>query len=699
MKKLLALALMLVLVISLASCEMLPEGVAGALEGVKDSITGIFSGDHTHVYEVVETKGDGCVEDQYVKSVCACGDVLEETIPASGHDPVRVGGKDPTCVDIGTEKTKCSKCGKIENNKIPATGHNLVSDEPSRGSYCTNSKCPYFVLNLPSDGKYAENFKFTFGDEEKAALEAIHEELAAILNNAEDYDPEKHAYAETGELADAYAAAEAIAEEYNDLIWAARDQYSVAMTLYYVNIENKELEETYNGIMEYYNTLVAKFYELSQPWYDSMFREFYYYGMTEAEINAFLADSGALSNPEYIALKDRNDKIELELYNIADPMNPESDEVAILYAEFAANNNEIAKLLGFENYLEYAYENVYGREYSYEDVDAFLEYVKRYLVPIYNNLYEEILSINLSSDPAGIEAYYAATQDSFFDKRKPNTVLNNFIDYMGLSFTKDGEEVTFSDTLNNLVLDGNLFRGSYEGAFVSSLADAEIPFAYFGTGYNSIFTVVHEFGHYMNEIYNESQYDQSYDLLEIHSQGHEALLLYYIEKETVFSGTGLDAIRVEQLLNYFATIMSGLQINAFETAIYLDEYDGYGSEEIMADGTITYDEYDELYAYIATDFGISPNYQNNTYWRNGMTISSPCYYVSYSVSAVNSLQLYIKAHTEGLDAAKESYLKLINYTDVDPDYDMNQVLDYAGLDSYLEETMYRKMAEYFLTNQ
>jgi hypothetical protein len=160
----------------------------------------------------------------------------------------------------------------------------------------------------------------------------------------------------------------------------------------------------------------------------------------------------------------------------------------------------------------------------------------------------------------------------------------------------------------------------------------------------------------------------------------------------------MDLINLQQMYSYFSSIISGLQVDAFEQAVYLDNYTGYGSEEIMADGTITYDEYDKLYAYIATDFGIDEGVQNNTYWRYGMTISSACYYVSYSVSAVNALQVYMSAYNDGFDAAKDGYLKLISYTDENPDMNMIEVFEYAGFQSYLDEDLYKDLAEFFKTH-
>ena len=43
----------------------------------------------------------------------------------------------------------------------------------------------------------------------------------------------------------------------------------------------------------------------------------------------------------------------------------------------------------------------------------------------------------------------------------------------------------------------------------------------------SLLVGIHEFGHYMNEIYNEDKYSQSFDLLETHSQGQEMLFMSY----------------------------------------------------------------------------------------------------------------------------------------------------------------------------
>ena len=193
----------------------------------------------------------------------------------------------------------------------------------------------------------------------------------------------------------------------------------------------------------------------------------------------------------------------------------------------------------------------------------------------------------------------------------------------------------------------------------------------------------------MNEIYNDDMYSQSFDLLETHSQGQESLFIQYA-MSTYLEGKALELVEAEYLVNALYIIVLATQVNCFEQAVYLNSYDGPGSETIMADGKITADEYDAVFAGISEDFGINEDYRVDEYWRY-VTISSPCYYISYAISGVNALQIYANA-AKDFDSAKASYLKLFTYTDVDPDMTLEEVLLYAGLTSYTDENTFKNIS-------
>ncbi len=285
--------------------------------------------------------------------------------------------------------------------------------------------------------------------------------------------------------------------------------------------------------------------------------------------------------------------------------------------------------------------------------------------------------------------YTSYITGSFFTDYGYNKNLNDYIDLLEFNTNPD-RHITFSDELNGLMSNGNLFRGKYSGAYVTTVYDYDIPIAYFGQTYSDPFTVAHEFGHYMNEVYNSENYSQSFDLLEMHSQGNELLFLSYLKSLDSINPDDLVLVETYQILVALDTILNALAVDTFEQAVYTDSYDGAYSAEIMADGAITADEYDLLYKSVLVDFGIE-SITTDTYWRY-MTISSPCYYVSYSVSALSVLQLYVKAESGDFEGAIDSYLKLFSYVD-ELDEENNymstdEVLKYAGLYSFHDEELY-----------
>ena len=651
--------------------------------------------EHEFVLSETDSKAATCTEDGVEVKVCSCGEKQEQVLPATGHEMKVVMETKPTCTGKGSTDYKCFKCGKVEYNNHEALGHNIeeTPSEPSRVRRCLNEGCTACEWT-EANNKHAETLTFSFTKDDEAAIDAKYDEVKAMVEAAAKYDPALHGYAETGALADEYAIVDKAHTELYDLVMNAMSQQQLAMVAYYCDMKNEEKQATYEYMMDYQTAIIAKFYTLSRPFYDSCYRDFYYYGMTQEEINAFLFDSDAVSNPEYTALKERNNAIEAEFLALS--MSEQKEKLPVLYEEFADNNNEMAKIMGYENYLDYAYENVYGRDYTYEDVAELAGFVKTYISPVFNDLYTTFRNLTGYTDEE-LTMYNNQLVYSFFTNLEGNTFVNDYIDL--LAFTSNPEKnITFSDEFNKLMGDGNMFRGDYEGAFVTTIYAPNLPIAYFGKGYDNCFTIVHEFGHYMNEVYSSEiyasgEYSQSYDLLEMHSQGNELLYLCYLEQNANYPSVANTMIKTHSLVNMFYAAVAGFTVDAFEQAVYLDEYEGTNADVIMADGTISADEYAMLYDSICLDYGVEDALDG--YWEYGMTITSPCYYVSYSMSAISVLQLYEVAQTDGFDVAKEQYLKLFTYVDENPEMSMQEIMEYAGMLSFKDEQLYANLSAYF----
>ena len=682
MKRLLTILLVLVMaILAFTSCQYLPDGVKDAIDNVFGAI-----GEHEHDFALTSSTPPTCVKLGVNIYSCSCGETKSEEYGELAEHKLTVASETvATCTEDGKIEYMCWKCPYRKTEVTPATGHKMgVSVEMSRLIPCENENCSYAVFP-EGNGKYKNIIVYKFSDDDIARFDGLYAELDAIISAADDYDATLHAYAEGTELHEAYLAMEAKYEELYDVLEYVVSQYQIAQIEYHMDMRNEEKK----AIMDYMSTtrsdLVAEFYSFSEPLYASMFREYYYYGMTEQEIKAFIFESNAVADPEYKALVDSNTQIELEYDAIA---NPKKDEAVLnLYAQFVENNKKIAKIMGYDNYLEYAYENVYDRDYSYQDVQIIADYVKEYIAPLF------IDSLNKWNKISGYtEQFLNQVQSNFFEIYESNDILNDYIDLLAFDSNPD-KQISFSDELNSLISDGNVFLGEYDGAYVTYLYEINVPIAYFGPGYNNPFTVAHEFGHYMNEIYNDNEFSQSYDLLEMHSQGNEMLYLAYLKG--VLNQTALYQTETYNMLNMLNTIVIALAVDTFEQAVYTDYYDGAYSAEIMADNTITYDEYDLLFKSVIEDFGAT-GYLTEEYWRY-VVIHAPCYYVSYSVSALSVLQLYPKAN-EDFDAAVDSYLKLFTYTDTleeDGYMDTEAVLEYAGLYGFTDEELYKSIYEYF----
>ncbi len=678
MKKIIALLLVLIFVFSLASCN------TGNNEEPSEA---------PHVHEFVLSEADstpaGCLTEGVEVKVCSCGEKQETPLEALGHNMKVTMEIKPNCTRPGSIDYKCTTCGKIDFTNVEALGHNYedAPSEPSRVIRCTNEGCVSCKWG-ESNNKHKETLTFSFTKEDEAEIDAKYEEVKALIDAADKYDPALHGYAEEGALAEEYAAVDAVHTELYELVENVIAQKQLAEIAYYCDMQNSELEETHAYMMDYQTAVIAKFYTLSRPFYDSCYRDFYYYGMTEEEINAFLFDSDAISNPEYTALKERNNAIESEFLALSG--SEKREKLPTLYAEFVENNNKMAELMGYENYLEYAYENVYGRDYSYQDAANLSEYVKTYMSPVFNKIYKVYRNLTGYTDEE-FERYQSHTSHPFFENLEGNTQVNDYIDLLAFTSNPD-KNITFSDEFNKLMGDGNMFRGQYAGAFVTTIYSADLPIAYFGHGYDSAFTVIHEFGHFMNEIYSadvaeeNSNFSQSYDLLEMHSQGNELLYLCYLEQNADLSEIEHTLIQSYSLVNMLYVVMAGMTIDSFEQAIYLNQYEGTNADIIMEDGEITPDEFNLLYTSICIDYGVEDSIDG--YWQHGMTITSPCYYVSYSVSAISVLQLYEMANTDGFDVAKDAYLKLFTYVDENPEMTMEEILEYAGMLSFDNEQLY-----------
>ncbi len=600
---------------------------------------------HTHYYKESSRVGATCDAPERVLFSCVCGDEREEIV----GEPL---------------------------------GHHYDEAAPSRIRVCTRTGCGRLLL--PNEERKTDR-TCTYTPQMKADADETYAAALALIGQAGEYVEGEHPYEENSSLHEIYEEFEELFVAYETALNEIAKQYQYAKIGYDVDSKNESAAALYNEVHAAYNALSSDYYALYSTIHASALRNYFYKGWEESKIQEILLQYGGYADGELLRLNNDNLALKMEYYQL---QNKATDEaVPLLYARCVQNNGEIAQIMGYDDYMQYAYKETYGREYAYADARTFYEYVVEYLSPAYLRLYDR-LSEKFANEPFTLSEKYeynAVTTGSFFTDLFANRTVNDFLQTLT---TKKGEsDFSYAEKMSALFEKGDYYLGTYEGAYTWNIRGG--PILYFGEKYQTPFTVVHEFGHYANTLFNGGKIN-SYDLLETHSQGLEMLYLAFLRGE--MQPNAYDRAREVSVYNGLTTIMYSTSINKFEQSVYTGQYDGFNDETIMADGKITPDEYDILYRSILQDMGVE-SLLKNYYWRH-VVIDRPCYYISYATSMACSLQFLVKAEKEGIDVAGDAYLKTVTFTAAHADWGYKEVLLGAGLYAYDDEELYAAIAEY-----
>lgn len=627
---------------------------------------------------------------------------------------------EPTCEDLGYDVYSCI-CGTNEQrNVVQPLGHKTSAGDDYIRFY-TCSVCSK-TLRKQSLRTYDEVFKYEFSQEKANEYDLLYQEILDILADADEYsntykrtwNESTQQYDTTKDVAGLYDENKAFEDKFNayyDNVLDVIEQYQYAYVFYCVHDGESAYEDDYGFVSEYRTDMVKNFYSLYRLIYNTKFREFFFAfdeGWTDEDIQSALVLSDSYGGEEYAELNKMADDIQVSFRAISNAAS--SSKVLTLYSQFVDVNNQIAKLAGYDNYMDYAYENVYDRDYTPDDVATMRNYVKEYIAPLFSKINTQYSSYSKKSLKGEESDYYkAVSQKSIFTTPLTAELVADYFDLLNSPAAQAGKkEINFAKHANDLFKNGNYYTGNYEGAFSYFIRAQETSILYFGPdSYSGAFTFVHEFGHYYETVYNPGV-GVSYDLEETHSQGDEMLFLSHVYSLFNQKGyaTAASKLLYDQIWNSMAIILLATAVDEFEQISYTSEYTGTNQAilDIVADGEVTRSEYDKIFTALMEDYGIS-GVLNEAYWRY-VVIEAAGYYISYAMSALPAIELFVKG-MQDFESAKQSYFKLFTFTDNDSFVELDEqgdlvvtagyaeTLQYAGLYSPFQEGLYTTLKTYF----
>lgn len=426
---------------------------------------------------------------------------------------------------------------------------------------------------------------------------------------------------------------------------------SLYQIAYYADTTNDVAFERYNNCDGYYTEFWTLYEALYAPMAESSYREVFFEDMTDEEIADAVAN--AVTDPALVELTNRKNEFENTFDNLTDEqIDGVGFDYNTFYKNYIAVSNEIAAMYGYENYLDFAYAEVFSRDFTYQNVLDYVNGLNENLMPLMTAAFDEVISIKNAMTS---EEYYEtfALLDASFLEPSSRLLLDGF--YRSL-----GDEIygIYRSLWDNgyyyIASDKNAMQTAFTSTFMTD-DGGTFPYLFFSQSYATVGTFVHEFGHYCNMYLADGRGGESYEVMESQSQGAEWLFYAYLANAGILNGDQARLLSLYQLYDSSFYVVLGGLLGALDIAVYTEPLPEKTKFNNMMASVID----------TAFPSGFPSNFLTNSqvyyYYRVCSVGNSQAYYISYSLSLITSIEIFARA-SEDYATGAAVYCELLGYS-------------------------------------
>lgn len=358
--------------------------------------------------------------------------------------------------------------------------------------------------------------------------------------------------------------------------------------------------------------------------YELAAQEDYYfeYNGEEWNLQRFMEEGGELPSDAYI--------------DIYQGINREKNSVlGEIYLELVDIRTQRARLEVYEDYGEFAYNEMYVRDYSVDEAKELFSEIRKRVVPAVYDLKNKYQSMDFS--PLYMLPETTASQRLMLYRpylEQVDPEMAETFDYMEKYGLYDMDPSPGkADTGFTIGLD------YYNDAFIF-----DSPYG----RYYDYTTAIHEFGHYHYMFRNAEDLmvkSNNIDLCEIHSQGLE--MLFYDYYDDILGGEEGELFRFMEVYQMVDNIIEASLISEFELEVYENP-------------DMSLEDLNKLYLTLSNKYGIYYNDRMTeiyTWAEVPHIFNSPCYYIGYATSAFTALDILTLSEKDRHEAV-EKYMEL-----------------------------------------
>ncbi|MBS4196114.1 M3 family oligoendopeptidase [Lederbergia citri] len=329
------------------------------------------------------------------------------------------------------------------------------------------------------------------------------------------------------------------------------------------------------------------------------------------------------------------------------------EEFDRIYDELVKVRTEIAKKLGFKNFVELAYYRLSRTDYNGEMVATFRNQVKEYIVPLASKLrtrqQERIGVDKLKFYDEGFQF----VSGNATPKGSPEWIIDNGKKMYSELSTETDEFFSFMN--ENDLMDLVAKKGKASGGYCTYIENYKAPFIFsnFNGTSGDIDVLTHEAGHAF-QVYSSRQFEipeyswPTYEACEIHSMSMEFFTWPWME---LFFQEETDKYKFSHLSGALLFLPYGVAVDEFQHFVY-ENPDATPAERKQA-----WKEIEEKYL-PHRDYDGNEYLENGGFWqRQGHIYESPFYYIDYTLAQICAFQFWKKSQ-ENHEEAWKDYIHL-----------------------------------------
>ena len=360
------------------------------------------------------------------------------------------------------------------------------------------------------------------------------------------------------------------------------------------------------------------------------------------------------------------------------------EEIGQIYDDLVHVRDNMAKKLGFKNFVELGYARLGRLDYNDKDVANYRKQIQEVFVPIWVKLFKRQMKRIKIRSPR----FYDLGLNYLTGNPRPIGDAHFLVEQARTMYKEMSKETGefFDFMTENHLMDLEARPGKQGGGYMTYLAEYKSPFIFsnFNGTSGDVDVLTHEFGHAYQGYCSRNIKVPSYrsptlEACEIHSMSMEFFAWPWMDK---FFGENADKYRYAHLADAMMFLPYGVTVDEFQHFVYENP------NATHVERCAKWREIEKKYTPLKNYKGFDVYEEGNLWLRQSHIFQTPFYYIDYTLAQVVAFQFLVEMHKN----QPRAWAKYNRLCKMGGKYPFTELLSHAHLRNPFEDGSLKKIA-------